>query len=291
MIRATRLGLFDLLRHTSQNQMSALRKAQEQAVTGLKVNRPSDEPRVLSELHRVDAAVRDQEVYESNAGAADGMLAIVDGALASVSDLLVRAREIAVAMAGDTVGADNRAAAAVEVRGLYAALVDAANTDVDGHFVFSGTAWDTPAFADDGTYQGNADEPTVRVGDDRWVTEGFDGSAVFQGTVDVFATLDGLATALETNDPTGVSTALGDLDVATDQVSMWRSRTGTEMKLAEDAIEITGSLQVVFGDRLAALVQVDPAEAYMHLTQLQDAYQATLQVAASTTSRTLLDML
>lgn len=291
MIRATRLGLLDLIHHTTRRQMSELRTAQEQAITGLRVNRPSDEPRILSELHRVDAAVRDQEVYGANAGAADGMLAVADGALASVSDVLVRAREIAVAMAGDTVGADARAAAAVEVRGLYEALVDLGNTDVNGRYIFSGTSWDTPAFADDGTYAGNTDEPEVQVGDARWVVDGFDGSSVFQGTVDLFASLDSLATALEADDPATVSVELGNIDLGVDQIASARSRVGTEMNLAEDAIEIAGNLGVAFSERLSTLVQVDPAEAYMHLTEMQDAYQATLQVAASATSKSLLDMI
>lgn len=291
MIRATRLGLLDLLRATTRQQMVALRDAQEQAVTGLKVNRPSDEPASLSEIHRMDAAVRSQAVYAANGESADSFLAIIDGALASVSDLVVRAREIAVAMAGDTVGADSRSVAAVEVRGLYQALLDVANTSVNGRYVFSGTAWSTSAFADDGTYQGNTAEPAVQVGEDRWVTTGFDGSQVFQGTVDMFGTLESLAVALETNDPDTISAALGALDIATDQTSTWRARTGTEMNLAEDAIDIANGLGVVMGDRLSTLVQVDPAEAYMRLSELQTAYQTTLQVASSTSTKTLFDLI
>ncbi len=291
MIRATRLGLFDLLHGTTGRQMAALRKAQEQAITGLKVNRPSDAPVSISEIHRVDASSRDQEVYANNASLTESVLSIVDGALASVSDLVIRAREIAVAMAGDTVGDDARAAAAVEVRGLYDALVDVANTDVAGRYVFSGTGWSTAAFDSDGTYGGTTDEPTVQVGDDRWVASGFDGSQVFQGTVDVFGVLDDLASALEANDATTVSSALGDLDDATVQVSTWRARAGTEMNLASDAAEIADGLGVLLNDRLSDLVQVDPAEAYMRLTEMQSAYQATLQVASTSTARTLFDML
>jgi flagellar hook-associated protein 3 FlgL len=292
MIRATRFGLFDILSHNTRTQMSALRTAQEQAITGLRINRPSDEPAALSELHRMDAAVRDQEVYGANAESADGILAIADGTLASVSDIVIRAREIAVAMAGDTVGADSRAIAAVEARGLYQSMLDVANTDINGRYLFSGTAYDTPPFADDGTYQGNTEEPTVQVGDDRWVSTSFDGSQVFQGSVDIFATLDALATALETDDPTTVSAALGALDLATDQVSSWRARVGTEMNIAEDAVDITGGLGVLMGDRLSQIVEVDPAEAYTRLTELQGAYEATLQIAASSTSsRTLFDLI
>ncbi len=285
------MGLFDFLHGTTGRQMSELRKAQEQAITGLRVNRPSDDPTVLSEIHRLDASVRDQTVYAANAGMGNSVLAVVDGALSSVSDLVIRAREIAVAMAGDTVDSDGRAVAAVEVRGLYDALVDAANTDIGGRYVFSGTGWATASFDDAGTYQGTTDEPNIQVGEDRWVTSGFDGSQVFQGDVDIFAVIDSLATALESDDATSVSNALGELDQATVQVSTWRSRAGTEMNLADDAAQIADSLGVILNERLSAVASVDAAESYMLLNELQGAYEATLQVASSTTSRTLFDLL
>lgn len=291
MMRVTRYGLFDLLQHHSARQMSALRDAQEQAVTGLRVNRPSDEPASLSEIHRADSSVRSQRQFQSNAGAVSSYLALVDGALAQVSDLLVRAREIAVAMAGDTVNAEGRAVAAVEVRGLQDALLDAANMDVDGRYLFSGTNWGQAAFASDGTYQGSADEPTSQVAADRWVPTGFAGSDVFQGDVDIFAVMEGLATALETNDPTAISAALGDLDLGTTQNSMWRARAGTEMNASDDALEVAGGLEVLMSARLSALVTADPAETYMRMNELQQAYEATLQVAATGTSANLFDFL
>jgi len=291
LIRATRFGLFELLRDRARVQQSDLRAAQERALTGLRINRPSDAPTALSEVHRLDATVRSQQVFAGNAGGAGDLLAVADSALSSVADILVRAREIAVAMAGDTVGGDSRAVAAVEVRGLYEALRDAANTEFGGRYLFSGTAWDTAPFDDTGVYQGNTDEPAVQVGGDHWVTNGFDGSAVFAGTVDIFAALDTLATALESDDPDSVSSALGDLDAGTDQISSWRARVGTEQVLAEDAQAVAENLSSILSERLADLAEADPTETYLEISELQGAYEATLRLASTSTRQTLFDLL
>ena len=46
-------------------------------------------------------------------------------------------------------------------------------------------------FTSAGVYSGSTTEPSTQVSETTWVRTGLDGSSVFQGSVDVFATLDG----------------------------------------------------------------------------------------------------
>ena len=291
MIRATRSSLVDLIRRETAMQSNLLGEVQAQAITGRKLQRPSDDPVAIVAAQRMSSVVADQDVWAANAELAVSAQDVADSALANVNDILVRARELAVAMAGDTVDARARATAAIEARGLQDALTSAANTQFDGRYLFSGASWDTASFAADGTYGGDTFEPTARVGEDRWVQIAFDGSAIFAGTADVFGTLEALAVALETNDAAGVGTTLDSLEDATDQVSNARGGIGVQTQIAEDASRVAGALGVVFGERLSALTVANQVETYTRLNELQSAYESTLQVAASTTTKSLLDYL
>ena len=291
MIRSTRASMTDLVRRETASLRSRISEAQSQAISGVALQRPSDDPVGMVAAQRMSAAVADQEVWVANADRGIGAHDSADVALGGVNDLLVRAREIAVAMASETATSDARAIAAIEARGLREALVAAGNAQFDGRYLFGGSAWDSPPFATDGTYSGNTDGPMTRVGEDRWVQIGFDGSAIFDGGTDVFATMDALVTALETDDPAGVSAALGSLDDATDQIATARGEIGVQTQSAQDARAVAESMAAVFGERLSALVEADPVETYTRLNELQSAYSSTLQVAASATTKSLLDYL
>lgn len=291
MLRVPRTSLFDLVRTQSARQGAALAELQSRAVTGLAVQRASDDPVAVGPAQAMSAAVADQAVWSENASAAVSLQTTADTALASVNDLLVRAREIAVAMAGDTVDTEARAAAAIEVRGLQETLRATANVQFDDRYVFAGRAWNTEPFAADGTYAGGTAPTEVRVGEDRWVQAGFDGSDVFAGDADVFGALDDLAVALEADDATAVGASLDPLDASTRAVSAARGAIGVETQIAEDAAAVAEAMGVLFSERLDALVGADPVETYTRLNELQSAYTATLQVAGSTTTRSLLDYL
>lgn len=291
MIRTPRSGSSDLFQNQVARVSARVRRAEEQAVTGFKVNRASDAPAVIREVHAVAAGSADQAVYKDNAGSAGMLHSTMDTSLERAQDIVVRLRELAVQMSSDAVDANGRAAAAVEVRSLQASMLDTANTQVGGRYVFAGAVYDAPAFDAAYTYQGDANEPETRVGQDRWVRSGLDGQQVFQGGTDIFATIENLAVALETNNVPLTRAALPDLEASTGQLSQWRSVVGSEQVTAEDAVVVAESLDQLFTDRLSQLVQVDPVAAYTELGAAQNAYTSTLQVIASTRTENLFDML
>jgi flagellar hook-associated protein 3 FlgL len=291
MIRTTRLALNDTAALQIQRITRRLNAAEEQAITGRRINAPSDDPGAVSEVHRLHTSIQDQEQYSGNAQQAQEMLGIMDGALSSVADLIVRAREIATAMAGDTVTAAERTVAAVETQALYDELVALANTDVNGRYLFSGTAYDNPAFNAAGVYQGNNDTPAVRASDSQWIQNGLDGSQVFQGATDMFASLTALTAALTANNVAGVQTAITDAQDATAQINQWRGFTGAETNTAEDAVDVSGGLANLLSERLNTLIAIDPTTSYLSLSELRNTYESTLRVASSATQTNLFDLL
>jgi flagellar hook-associated protein 3 FlgL len=291
MIRVTRNTFLERANAALARTSVALSRAEEQSVTGLRLNRPSDMPRIVQEAERMNAAAADQDVWEENAGFAEGLHSTLETALASAGTILIRLRELAIEGSSETLDLQGRVAIAHEVSALRDALRAVANTSHDGRHVFAGTAWDVEPFDATYTYVGNADVPETRIGDSRWVETGMDGSALFNGPVDIFATITTLETELLANNTAGIRGTLNDMELATETISDGRAQVGTFMNVADDAIAVAGSLRVVFNDRLADLIEADPIEAYTTLAQLRSSYEAALQVAGSGSSRTLFDYL
>ena len=291
MIRLPHSSIYELTARVQAKNASRLALAEEQALTGLRINRPSDAPADLFEVHHLSAALADQAGWKANAESATGELNAMDSALEDAAGIILRARELAVAMASETASAEGRSAAALALRGLQESMATAANATFNDRYLFAGTAWTTQPFDTTGAYSGSTAEPSTQVAESRWVKTGFDGSAVFNGAVDIFATLEALAVALEADDPTAVQATLTDLDTSISMLADARSEVGAETIAASDAIDNAESLGTLFNSRLADLINVDPVAAYTKLAELRAAYDATLQVAASASTRSLLDYL
>ena len=113
---------------------------------------------------------------------------------------MTRLKELALQGANDTYSLDDLANMAEEVSNLKERLVNVANTEFNGRYVFSGTAYDAPPFDNTFTYVGTTTEVSIDVSTSAKAEVGFDGSDVFQGAVDVFTTIDNLLTGLNTDD-------------------------------------------------------------------------------------------
>jgi flagellar hook-associated protein 3 FlgL len=290
-MRVTQGGLWELVRQNLASNSSRTREMEVQAVTGMLVNRPSDAPALLAQVDRLNATALDQDVYQQNAGQAVAQLNQMDSELGRVHTALTRVRELVVQASGDLVSEEQRGYIALEVEALRTTVLQAANSNFAGRYLFAGAAWVSPPFDDAGTYAGSTDEPRTRVGAETWVTTGLDGSSVFQGDIDVLATLDGLVTALEADDTTTIEASLVDLDSSLEQVMRSRASVGTETNVAEDATELASALQSEVSTRMDELVAADPAETYMKLAELRSAYASALQVAASGKQSSLFDLI
>jgi len=291
MIRVPRSSFLDRASASLSNLAAELEKTEVAAVTGTYVQHASDAPEDIAEIERLTASKADQETWQDNASSALSLLIHMDETLGSAFSALSMAREAAVAGASETLSDDGRDALSTEVDSLREEMLSLANTDFGGRFVFSGDAYDAAAFDATGTYAGSTDVPETQIGSDRWVESGMDGSAVFQGSVDIFAILDDLSTALTSGDTATISASLTDLDTGLDQLSEARTQVGVWEGTAEDATVVAENLGLVLGSRISHLVDADPVETYTRLSELRTAYTSALQVMGSNSGRTLFDFL
>ena len=251
------------------------------ATTGLEVAKPSDAPGEWTLIHGLTASIADQGRFGDTADLTVPVLQTADSALGEATDVLIRARELAVQASSDTLPADQREALALEIAALTDQLIDLANTDHAGRYVFAGTAYDSAAFDETGAYIGTQDAPSVQVAQNTWVESGYTGDDFFNSAI---ASLQALETAMtDTEDPGGASAATLDLiDDAMADMTGARTTVGLSMQRALDASASSEILQLSLAQQLDSAIGADEVEAYTRLAQTQATYEAALQVSSTT---------
>jgi flagellar hook-associated protein 3 FlgL len=259
---------------------------QEAAMTGLRVNAPSDEPQLWQEIYGIEDSVNDQSQFQENSTFASALLGIADVALEESHDVIVGALELAVAFSSDIYTANERVVAAEAADALVEQIVDLANVNMAGRYIFGGTAYDNPPFAPDGTYTGSTERPTTRVGNNNWSTTGYDGSSIFS---DAIVVLQDLADALRVGDADDVANTLEPLQDVAQDVVMAREAVGFDLVDTLDAHDVAENLKVALQERQQSLIGADPFETYSELSNLQVTYQAAMQITSQTLGKSLFD--
>lgn len=159
--------LFRRLTRSLEESLAKLARLNEEAASGRRINRPSDDATGMGRAIAFRLAIDSAEQYRRNIDQAAGFLAYVESALGSASDALVRAKELALQGATGTASADSRAALAKEARQLAEQLAAIAGSRFGDRYVFSGFRTDMPPF--DQAYAYAGDDGIVNVPIDRGV--------------------------------------------------------------------------------------------------------------------------
>ena len=278
---------FDSFRHVSEMMQQAaaeLQQAQIDAATLDRLRNPSDHPLDVAESMKLEMELDAHDALTERMLGVTNELLTVDGVLAEVSNLLVRAQEIAIAMESGTVNAEERATAAVEVDSLFDSLISAANTHYNNVYVFGGTAVDTIPFLSSGTYQGAGQGRSVPLLGSDTLTVSYPGDEVFRGAGgDVFQAVEDLAAALRNNDIDAIETAGVDVGSAHSHINSMRGSYGAAQSRTMELTEASEEAALSLHGFIGSLTELDMLEAFSNLAQAQTSYEA----AASTLSTAL----
>ena len=270
----------DALTQSTQSMGSRIAKLNEQVSTGKKINRASDDPGRISQLHNVRQQLNNQGVYMKNATQAEQLLNVADTALQDLHTTLSETRELAVQFANESYNADQRADAAIVSDSLFDRALSLVNTQFNERYIFAGTAYDDKAYSTTGTYNGATDSPETVVGDDLKVKTGFDGSDLLTGGSDMFGAITDLKDALNANDTAAIITALDEIDASLQDVEKGMVEVGGEMRRAMDANGLAANLEVELREAKASIEETNVVDAYSRLVQLQTNFDAAMQVTS-----------
>ncbi|MBC8070680.1 MAG: flagellar hook-associated protein FlgL [Deltaproteobacteria bacterium] len=276
-----------------------LQNAQQQAMSGERVTKPSDDPAAAARGRLLGELSARAESHRTTVDYSTARLQTAESALNEAGNVLTRARELATSMANGTMSAAERSSAATEIEQLRQGMIDIANTRHGDEYVFANVASRSPPYADGlgFTYDVDsfADVRRAEVGPSQIAEIGASGSNAFAqraadpGSVNVIAALAGLVTNLTNNDPDAVRSDIDTVTRAFDQTLGERTRVGVRLNQLNRADQAAEQSASVYSSLRSDLIDADAAEAFSRLTLAENSMQAAVTVAARVLGPSLLD--
>jgi flagellar hook-associated protein 3 FlgL len=265
------------------NVQSQLAKSQTQLAQGKQVINARDAPNQAATIQRLQSILNRQESYQNSLNTVKTRLQGEESALQSVSDLLVRAKEVAVQGANDTLNPGDRKALATEMQALRDQMLSLANTkDSNGNYLFAGSRVKQPAFSETANgspvYLGDQTHMNVRVGEQRSIavnrtgTDAFvpvprvdtDGSSVGVG---FFQVMDNLIDGLNTVNGDNIRRGVGELDVLQTGISLAQAEVGTNLNVIDQQTSVLEDTTLNVKTTLSSIEDLDFATAITKMNQ------------------------
>ena len=283
-----------------------LARAQREVSSGKRIAVASDAPDQIEPLLQLRAEQSHNAQVQSNLTLAKADAEAADGAIASSIQIVDRALVLANQGANSQLSTAVLDGVAQEVESLLEQMVELSRTTVQGRYIFSGSAPDTPSYAVDwtapnGVTQLSAAPASFRIegpGGTSFVSsksaqEIFDLQNV-DGTPasgNVFAALNELRVALRNGDATAAGTAIVSLRAASGHLNAMEAFYGTVENRVKDATDAAARYSVQLQTQLSATEDADIVSATLEMTQASTQIQAALQMRAKLPHTTLFDYL
>lgn len=273
----------------------------EQMSTGLRVNRPSDDPIAASQAVVVSQAQQQNEQYKTARTFANQKVSLEESVLSQVTTAVTAAQTSVVKAGNGSLSDDDRASMATELQGIRDQLMNLANsTDGNGRYIFGGyKTSDAPFDTTNGAYNGGTEAITQKVDSARTMVIAHTGTQVFDSIssnavkepdgsasqTNVFEILDDAIAALKvpvSDDEAAKATSTAALDKANrglrnslNNVLTVRAELGTQLDELDklDALGDDRSLNLT--QQMSDLVNVDWSSAISSYTMQQTALQAS----------------
>lgn len=304
----------DAIRHTRLNRF-ALSELQSAISSGKRLNSLADDPSSAAKVLGLRRAVARIDQFDRNSDSASSMLENTETALSTLTDVLIRLRELAVS--ADIEDAQFNQIKP-EVEQLFSEVLRLANTRINGQYIFGGFVTDTPPFSQAGVFtDGNAALPTITSNGDNEavmvqigesaasrIQVNVPGREVFFGALDtvddvpdggrvnIFDVVRDLRTALDNPGvPNRPVDLLPQLDQALNQVNQVRGRNGARLNRLEITSNQLSALQASIELQRSKLEDLDIISAISDLQSREATFQASLAVTARVIQPSLLTFL
>lgn len=165
-----------------QKNRGDLADLQNQASTQKRVNKPSDDPLAATRVLGARTNINADNQFIKNINQAKTFLEYSDQSLGEMTEVLTRAKELAIGQSTDAgANATSRAVTATEIGQLFNQTVQVGNRKLGDRFLFGGFKTTAPPFTNDGEYLGDNGEMRVAVSKESDVSLNVPGSRVFLG--------------------------------------------------------------------------------------------------------------
>lgn len=174
--------LFDQTTSNLQKNRSEMSDLQNQAATLKRVTKPSDDPLAATRVLSFRTEAKANEQFLRTASQAKAILDYTDQSLGELTNLLIRAKELALSQASDASGNENsRRVVAEEVEQLFHQSIQVGNRKLGDRYIFGGYRTTASPFDANGNYQGDDGEVRMPINKETWLAVNIPGSEIFLG--------------------------------------------------------------------------------------------------------------
>ncbi|AEI37519.1 MAG: flagellin [Zymomonas mobilis subsp. pomaceae] len=282
----TRIGLNNVI-SSMQSTNSQIQKYQDQTDTGIKIQKPSDDPVAANQIGNLNRSLSNNSAYTSNVKTAT---AVSDQSGAALSDMATQLSSIQnyLQQAMNSTSNDS-------TRGVLAGEIGSAADQINSYK----TTTDS---------NGNALFPassnqliTYPIGDNRSVAATLSQSQVFSFTassgssagtsVDLTTLLQNTQTAIKNNDTAGMSDALGQIQDAITNTTNMQGQQGVLATQLSNQSDRLSSQSVTLKTTRSSLQDADVTEVYSNLSALVTQQAAEQSALIRVSSSNLFDKL
>jgi flagellar hook-associated protein 3 FlgL len=251
-------------------------RTQIQISTGKRLQRASDDPVSARRIATIGVTQASMKSWATNINAAEALVSQADGVLRSASNLLIRARELALAGASESANPADRASIAAELSAIADEIDGLAMTrDSNGEPLFAASAAKVVRFDSDIAF---APVPSAA---DAFVVGG---NSLSTGLRDA-------AAAMASGNSAGIGAALGTLDVAIDHVANQNAALGLSAGRLERIGDGLQGRGIALADERSAVEDTDLSVAIAQLHAQNMTLEAAQAAFARVNRQTLFDIL
>ncbi|MBI4213663.1 MAG: flagellar hook-associated protein FlgL [Chloroflexi bacterium] len=290
MQRVTHKMMVDSLQANLSDNFGRMAKVQGEIASGKRLRRPSDDPPAVNQALSVRSSLQLNDQYLRTIELSKVWLDQSESSMSSITNILSRAKELAVQGANDTFTLSDRQQIAAEVDQLLQAAVAAANTSGTSGYIFSGTRITTEPITVAGsvvTYNGDTNLMAREIGPGQFLSVNITGDRL----VPILETLIDLRDDLLSGVATDISADIDTVSQANEDLLAIRAEVGSKVNRFDFAAERLLDVQLGLTALLSETEDVDMIDAITRFQLEQTVYKAALAVGGSTIQLSLLDFL
>ncbi|GAA0428450.1 MAG: flagellar hook-associated protein FlgL [Bacillota bacterium] len=278
----------NMLRNLS-NSYAKLDQYMDQVSTGKKINRPSDNPVIAMKGINFRSQVNEAEQYMRNTGEVHNWMDNSDAALDKATQTMQKLRELAVQASTGTYDEEERENIKKEAEQLKEHLINIANTQVNGKYIFNGTNTTEPPYDATNGFNANTDPIKIPVAAGTELQANVNGEEVFGN--ELFDKIDTFIENLGNDNQAGIGASIEDLDTGINQIVNARADLGARMNRLELVENRLSEQEIIAKKTMAENESVDYEEAITNLITQESLHRAALSAGSRIIQPSLIDFL
>jgi flagellar hook-associated protein 3 FlgL len=292
-----------------------------------RIGKPSDDPVGNVDLLTIRSQNIDAQQYLRNVSFAQTQLSATETVLEELTDILSKAKELAIGQASDIYGPEVRQGVAKEVHQLRMQALSLANKRIGNRYLFAGQKLLTKPFNEEGKYSGDHNKMHIEINKDVFIPINLTGHELFfdkeskpsskleqpakdalemqardpaaietKATADavhssIFDELASLENALLTNNPDIIQNLLEQIDRSIDRVVTKRTEVGALSNNISNAENNIEKMKLHNEEYKTKVEDADVAELFSNLQKEQNILKASYKASATLMNQSLMDFL